>query len=415
MLHPKGASFVYLISKIAGAMDKSHEMPQFGPDQQRFFLAPSDFALVNPNTNTAPIFRTRADAELVTQIYRRLPVLVDRSATTEARQRPVRYSQVINMTSDSAEFWDSKRLQAEGAYPLEDVTWRKGEEHWVRLYEGKMVQAFDHRAADVVVNPSNLYRPGQPAPLSPTDHADPTRLASPQNWITAQYLAAFSLPTSVIGFKDVTSPTNERTMIAAFLPTAGYGNNLPVLLSTDATRASEMVQWLGLLNSYIFDYCARSKVQGQHLNWFIVEQLPVLSVEHYGVKIGTLTASEIVRDHVLRLTYTACDMELFARDMGYVGEDGAVKPPIIWNEGERRHLRARLDALYFILYGVTDEEDIRYILSTFPIVDRKDRDAFDGVYLTCELIVWYKRALQAGDANSFAPEAELIRRAKAQG
>ena len=76
-----------------------------------------------------------------------------------------------------------------------------------------------------------------------------------------------------------------------------------------------------------------------------------------------------------------------------------MRPPIVWNEAERQHLRARLDALYFILYGVTDEDDIRYILSTFPIVERKDRDAFEGVYLTRELIVWYKRALEAGDAE----------------
>ena len=39
-------------------------------------LTASDFALVNPNTGTAPIFRTRRDADLTTAIYRRLPVLV---------------------------------------------------------------------------------------------------------------------------------------------------------------------------------------------------------------------------------------------------------------------------------------------------------------------------------------------------
>jgi hypothetical protein len=107
-------------------------------------------------------------------------------------------------------------------------------------------------------------------------------------------------------------------------------------------------------------------------------------------------------------------MAPFARDMGYVNADGSVKPPIIWNEDERRHLRARLDALYFILYGVTDEDDIRYILSTFPIVERKDREAFDGVYLTSELILWYKKALEAGDSDSDAPEAELIRLARSR-
>ena len=35
--------------------------------------------LPNPNTATAPIFRTRRDAELTKAIYARLPVLVDKS------------------------------------------------------------------------------------------------------------------------------------------------------------------------------------------------------------------------------------------------------------------------------------------------------------------------------------------------
>lgn len=130
---------------------------------------------------------------------------------------------------------------------------------------------------------------------------------------------------------------------------------------------------------------------------------------------GKRSAADIVKDQVLRLTYTAHDMAPFARDMGYVNKDGTVKPPIVWNEAERRHLRARLDALYFILYGVTDENDIRYILSTFPIVERKDRDAFEGVYLTRELILWYKRALEAGDTDALAPEVEVIRLAKMHG
>ena len=132
-------------------------------------------------------------------------------------------------------------------------------------------------------------------------------------------------------------------------------------------------------------------------------------------RFGNRTAAEIVEDHVLRLTYTAHDMAPFARDMGYVNKAGTAKPPIIWNEVARRHLRARLDALYFILYGVTDDDDIGYILSTFPIVERKDREAFDDVYLTRELVLWYKRALEAGDVDTVAPESELIRLAKSRG
>ena len=35
----------------------------------------------------------------------------------------------------------------------------RGREEYVPLYEGKMVQSYDHRAAGIVVNPANLHRP----------------------------------------------------------------------------------------------------------------------------------------------------------------------------------------------------------------------------------------------------------------
>ena len=132
---------------------------------------------------------------------------------------------------------------------------------------------------------------------------------------------------------------------------------------------------------------------GQTLNLYILEQLPVIASDTYDRRFGDVTAAELVRDHVLRLTYTAHDMEPFARDLGYGG------PPFIWDEEERRHLRARLDALYFHLYGL-DRDDAGYVLDTFPIVRREDEAQFDGRYRTKELILAYMSALAAGDTDA---------------
>jgi hypothetical protein len=390
-----------------------HTSPEKADDERRFTLTAADFMVVNPNTGTAPIFRTKRDAELTTAIYRRLPVLVDRSTGIEKKAWPVRYATMFHMTNDSHLFWTRERLEKEGAYPAALARWRKGDREWLPLYEGKMVQAFDHRAADVVVNLQNVHRPAQPEPIDDEGHADPDRLATPQYWVQSTDIDSSGIRGAAIGFKEITSPTNERGMIAAYLPAGGYGNTVPILYDEGGNSTGTEPLWLGQLNSFVFDYCARSKIQGQHLNWFIIEQLPVLTPTHYLRGFGADTAGSIVKDHVLRLTYTAHDMAPFARDMGYVTRTGKVKPPIVWDEAERRHLRARLDALYFILYGVTDGDDIRYILSTFPIVERKDREAH-GVYLTRELILWYKRALEAGDPDTQAPEAEVIRLAKAR-
>ena len=106
-----------------------------------------------------------------------------------------------------------------------------------------------------------------------------------------------------------------------------------------------------------------------------------------------MTAREIVAREVLHLTYTAHDMAAFARDMGYEGD------PFIWDDADRRQRRARLDALYFHLYGI-GKDDADYILSTFPIVRRHDEDEFKGRYVTRDLILAQMDALAAGDVDA---------------
>ena len=133
-------------------------------------------------------------------------------------------------------------------------------------------------------------------------------------------------------------------------------------------------------------------MHGTNLGWFFLEQLPVIAPDDYDRQFGKTTARDLVRDHVLRLTYTAHDMAPFARDLGYDG------PPFRWDEEERRHLRARLDALYFHLYGL-DREDADYVLGTFPIVRREDEKKF-GSYRTRDLVLAYMSALAAGDTET---------------
>ena len=355
-----------------------------------FLLAATDFARVNPNTGTAPIFRTRRDAEITRRIYGRQPVLVDRSGGGERRVWPVKYATMFHMTNDSQLFRTAAQLDAEGFYPVHDNHWKRGKDTYVPLYEGKMVQAFDHRAASVVVNPKNLNRPAQPRETTPNEHADPSWLPEHQYWVPASDCGWTSGSNWVLGFKEITAPTNARTFIAALLPAVGFGNKVPILKPDTADRN----EWLlaANLNAMLFDFVTRQKVQGQTLNLFIVEQLPVIAAADYERTFGKTTARDFVRDHVLRLTYTAHDMEPFARDQGYDG------PPFVWDEEERRHLRARLDALYFHLYGLS-QDDAGYVLDTFPIVRREDEAAF-GHYRTRDLILAYMNALMAGDTTT---------------
>ncbi len=364
-----------------------------------FPLAPSDFARVNPNTGTAPIFRTRRSADITRRIYERHPVLVDRSGDDEVRAWPVRYHNMFHMTNDSHLFRTAAQLDDDGFYPVQGNWWKRGEELYLPLYEGKMVQAFDHRAASVVMNLENLNRPAQPRDSTLSEHADPKWVPDSQYWVSEDMCEWPDSLEWALGFKHVTAPTNVRTMIASVLPRAGFGNSLPILLPAPdypSIGTSSYKQLSSLiaanLNSMPFDFVTRQKVQGQNLNLFLVEQLPVIAPSDYDRTFGPTTARDLVRDHVLRLTYTAHDMAPFARDLGYDG------PPFIWNDEQRRHLRARLDALYFHLYGLS-RADAAYILDTFPIVRRHDKAAF-GHYRTKDMVLAYYNALNAGDTDT---------------
>ncbi len=72
---------------------------------------------------------------------------------------------------------------------------------------------------------------------------------------------------------------------------------------------------------------------------------------------------------MLELSYTAWDLQPFARDLGYSGA------PFLWDEERRFQLRCEIDALYFHLYGI-GREDVAYIMDTFPIVRRKEQAAY---------------------------------------
>lgn len=136
------------------------------------------------------------------------------------------------------------------------------------------------------------------------------------------------------------------------------------------------------MNSFALDYVARQSVGGTHLNFFILKQLPVPPPSAFSAQplwAGGESIAAWMLPRILELTYTAVDMEGFARDLGYDG------PPFKWDEERRFWLRAELDAAFFHLYGI-DRDDVDYIMETFPIVKRKDIAAH-GTYRTKEAIL----------------------------
>jgi hypothetical protein len=375
-------------------------------------LTAENFQSVNPNTGAAPIFRNRRDADITLALYERHPVLVKHgtiSASTgkqpDMKVWPVKYTTMFHMTNDSGLFLkvdELKKLEFK-ANPLNH--WTNVTEQAVPLYEGKMVQMFDHRAADVLVNSANLHRAAQPESILDTEKANPNRFPKPQFFVKSSDTASNPYDWA-FGYKEISAPTNARSMIATMLPGVGFGNKIPLLIPENQTpqvAARTVSTMVATFNSFAFDFVLRQKLQGQTINLFILEQLPVIAPASFteplpaafakAMRAAKLmnghhpqpTVADFVVPQVLALTYTAHDMAPFARDLGFVDAKGDVLPPFVWDHEERRTRLAALDALFFYLYGI-NADDTNYILNTFPIVREQDMKAF-GSYRTANDIL----------------------------
>jgi hypothetical protein len=185
-----------------------------------------------------------------------------------------------------------------------------------------------------------------------------------------------------LGFRDISNTTNERSFIVSIIPKSAVANNFPLIIPD-----SDLIYFLaGNLSSLPFDYIARQKIGGTHLNYFYVKQFPVLPPEAYNEK-----DKSYIKPRVLELVYTSHSLRDFAKDMGYDGE------PFGWDEERRANLKAELDAYYAHLYGLTRDE-LLYILDpeelygkdfpgeTFRVLKNKEMNNY-GEYRTKRLIM----------------------------
>ncbi|MCP1766320.1 hypothetical protein [Bradyrhizobium japonicum] len=338
----KGSSdFVFFARQVAALSDL----------ERRFTLSSDDIALINPNTKTAPVFRSLADAELTAKIYERVPVLIDETKGGAGNPWGVSFMTMFHMSSDSGLFRTAAQL-VDGGFVREGSDWVSGSlgsshsaaqppERFVPLYEAKMISFYDHRAASYASRGDERGFRVLPD-TNEKEHANPNFEIEPFYWVmedkVAAALADHADPRWLIGFKNVTSPTNERTMISAAIPRAGVGHSMPLIMVDEAERKRAGLL-LANISSLPFDFIARQKVGGVNFTYFFLKQIPVLPPSHY-----TRAHIDFVISRVLELTYTSHAIAPFARDLGYDG------PPFTWDEDRRAQLRAELDAWYASAY-----------------------------------------------------------------
>ncbi|MDV4343688.1 N-6 DNA methylase [Methanoculleus sp. YWC-01] len=367
----------------------ARSVDELNDDQRHIALDQSDLAIVNPLTLTAPLFQSIRDYSIVKKIHQNLPILVDQADSGWKNKTILMFMMNSSMKSHrSADELISIGLKLEGN------TFRDGNLIWIPLYEGKMVSLYDHRSSSVIFNPENRVRRNQPIELSYEEHQNPNVLAQPLFWVDKEIVKekSGSVRNWYLVVKDITGVTNERTTIAAILPCVGLTHSVPWISNSKPLMHNLCL--LSNLNSYTLDYISRQKVAGNHLAGHYLNQLPVFPPNTY-----TPTLTDYIAPRVIELTYTARDLEPFARDVlaevgvaqwnawfpqNPVREDGTPRP-FVWDEERRFDLRCDLDALYFHLYEIS-RDDVDHIMETFPIVKRRDEAAY-GRYRTKEVIL----------------------------
>ena len=326
----------------------AHSTDDLQDKERRFTLSPQDMELLNPNTRTCPIFRSKRDAELTKAIYRRVPVLVREARGTLPEENPwgITFNRMFDMSNDSHLFRTREELETEGWELRGNVFVRPDDDRrrYLPLYEAKMVHQFNHRWATYADTIDDVRD------TTPSERRDRNFSVLPRYWVCENEvwskLEDAKWPHEwLMGWRDITNATNERTVISGVIPACAVGNKFPLLLVS--TKYSFWTCALSsCLDSFANDYVARQKMGGTTLNFFLAKQLAVLppqTLDKPAPWQPDLSLAEWLTPRILELTYTAEDLRPFAEDMGYNGE------PFVWDEERRFQLRAELDAAFFHL------------------------------------------------------------------
>ena len=391
------------------------DVAQFTETSRRFTLSRTDLMRVSPNTSNSPLFRSSADATLTKAIHERVPVLIQTNIQNSNPWR-IEFMAMFHMANDSVLFETAAQLAAlglvrqgrdwvepSGKRLVQVATALSGEpdrtsltmgdnlevaRRRVPLYEAKMVGLYDHRAGSYSSRGDERGFRVLPE-TTVQEHASFEYESTPFYWVDAHEVEA-RLPVIwerrwLLGWKDITASTNERTLIPAIIPKSGCGDTF-LLAFPSQSSASLMACLYACWASLIADYVARQKVGGLHLKYHVFQQLPILPPSAYSP-----AALAFIVPRVLELTYTSHSLAPFARDLGHAG------PPFAWDEARRATLRAELDAWYARAYGLTRDE-LRYVLDpadthgpTYPSetfrVLREKEIARHGEYRTRRLVL----------------------------
>ena len=210
----------------------------------------------------------------------------------------------------------------------------------VPLIEGRMVQAYRFGAKGHVAGTGR----------SALWEAYPVGGAhlSPQYWIRHSDIPRANQHRALvprIGFCDIAGQTNERSLMAAWIPARVIcGNKVPTILFPEDPSEERLWAWLAVANSFAFDWLLR-RVLTTTVNYFLLQSIPLPKLTKGGLPWKKLVET--------------------ARELHALDDAGVSRA----TQERIARLRGEADAEVAVAYGVGLKE-MELVFKDFPLLDR---------------------------------------------
>lgn len=290
-----------------------------------------DIKLINPSTLNCPIFRQKKDSSL--SLHGHKKSVFPNENVIRKNQIQIEIGPRIDNTKDSYLFVDACEKPHSGSF--------------LPLYEGKMINQFNHRYANF-----NLF-------AGEFEISVKEQLSSSEFKLTPRYYIEekeadnkYNLSDWLIGIRRIARSTDERTIISCLLPKScpSYSFNTFKFKSP-----RESLFYLGNLNSFALDYLSRQKLGGANVTWVFTKQLPLIDLKSVDNNLFDFIVS-----CTFELVYTSNDLKNFASDYGYK------ELPFKWDKDRRLQIINILNAIFFQLYGFFESDVVYMAISGFP-------------------------------------------------
>jgi hypothetical protein len=339
-----------------------------------------EIVALNPEAETISLFPSKRHSDVTRRLIATFAPL---GSQTGADAWGATYQQgTFNTASASEVFRTESQLRAEG-FHIEGLEAGRDSELYVPLFDPKLARQCEWRAASLSFS-GHQFRKVAKAATPEGFLSDPNYLPAFAYWVPKDEadarLGDWNRPW-LLGFKDVTGITSTRLSVFAVIPRMGVGDGFPLLkLRRGGAEGHAFV--LAWMNSILVEFFLRQRMQGLHLTWHLLGQVPLPSAAHaQSVCLwdSRTTIAHWIASRVAELSVTAWPLRAFSRELGT--GDLAFK----YSPARRLTMRDEIEAALFVIAGIP-LESVEFTLDSLEKLRARDQQ-HHGTYRTKRSVV----------------------------